>query len=239
MGEELVIEVSTVRCIRCAWIALLACALIAGGAAAGIATLPDSEACLSLMSDLRFESAEYEPDVHHFIATPKGMRYNHDLVMNSACHESMKRQFANANDAASRRKLQSTDFTFGELNDVCVPTFGLISAALQSFQLTTINNVSKLVWELTTPKPCCDTYGYLCIKEALGISGVYTLQGQDGDVCVSADSSDQATIYFYATEWKPAKCCKYYLDFDGGNGATAEGYSCTPTSVVARYGLGG
>lgn len=102
------------------------------------------------------------PAVHHFIATPKGMRYNHDLVMDSACHESMKRQFANANDAASRRKLQSTDFTLGELNDVC---FAYTSFnELQSFQLTTINNVSKLVWELTTPEPCCNTYRYRCIK---------------------------------------------------------------------------
>ena len=151
----------------------------------------------------------------------------------------MKRQFANANDAASRRKLQSTDFTdftLGELNDVCFAYTGF--NALQSFQLTTTttNNVSKLVWELTTPEPCCDTYRYNCIKDTLGISGVYHSQGQDGDVCVSADSSDQATIYFYARGWKLAKCCKYYLGFGGGNGAPTSPYLCKPTSVVAaRY----
>ncbi len=224
MSEELVIEVSTVRCIRCAWIALLACALIAGGAAAGVATLPDSEACLSLMSDLRFESAEYEPAVHHFIATPKGMRYNHDLVMDSACHESMKRQFANANNnAASRRKLQSPNRTFGTIGDVC---FSYHGHTLRYFTLVSVNNVSTLVWKQKThvAEPCCKTYGYLCTSETS--EGAYN--AQSGDVCFPDDITSSSVIFYSdGSDWKLSECCKKYYDFDNKEDCEA--------IIVARY----
>ena len=224
-SDEVVLEVSFDRCARHTFRLLSVVALLAGGAALGFLLRPSDDACLSLVSELRYEEAPFNRSVHHFKVTSDGMMYNHDLVMDADCHEPLKRHFPNANDPPARRRMQAAE----DDADVCYVSTGLGKTFYQN---------SSSEWKAISPRGnfCCSTYGY-CYDEALNTFETFptNIYIPEGEKCIEYVKETLNILTFRNGKWSiiNAECCEKDASFKD-QCPQFTSYKCDTSGVGAR-----